>query len=144
MIACVSPGQTSAEHTINTLRYAARLKEQPGADDPFGPPPQAEEEHPKPPSSSDKKKHPPVPSHSPYEEKKASSNPNPKVSQPSKPTRPPIRQWAAIREEPTEDDKDDMPGTRFDLQLEIRSSDPKQDMEYLKSTFHDKEGKGLA
>ena len=26
MIACVSPGKTSAEHTINTLRYADRLK----------------------------------------------------------------------------------------------------------------------
>lgn len=27
MIACVSPGQSSADHTINTLRYAERLKE---------------------------------------------------------------------------------------------------------------------
>ena len=27
MIACVSPGQNSADHTINTLRYAERLKE---------------------------------------------------------------------------------------------------------------------
>ena len=27
MIACVSPGSTSADHTINTLRYADRLKE---------------------------------------------------------------------------------------------------------------------
>lgn len=26
MIACVSPGKNSAEHTINTLRYAGRLK----------------------------------------------------------------------------------------------------------------------
>jgi kinesin family protein 2/24 len=26
MIACVSPGKSSAEHTINTLRYADRLK----------------------------------------------------------------------------------------------------------------------
>jgi len=29
MIACVSPGSSSAEHTINTLRYADRLKERP-------------------------------------------------------------------------------------------------------------------
>ena len=29
MIACVSPGSTSTEHTINTLRYADRLKERP-------------------------------------------------------------------------------------------------------------------
>jgi len=26
MIACVSPGNTSSDHTINTLRYAIRLK----------------------------------------------------------------------------------------------------------------------
>jgi kinesin family protein 2/24 len=30
MIACVSPGQSSADHTINTLRYAERLKEKNG------------------------------------------------------------------------------------------------------------------
>ncbi len=30
MIACVSPGKTSADHTINTLRYADRLKEKSG------------------------------------------------------------------------------------------------------------------
>ena len=29
MIACVSPGNSSSEHTINTLRYADRLKERP-------------------------------------------------------------------------------------------------------------------
>ena len=28
-IACVSPGSSSAEHSINTLRYADRLKERP-------------------------------------------------------------------------------------------------------------------
>jgi len=27
MIACVSPGISSVDHTINTLRYAERLKE---------------------------------------------------------------------------------------------------------------------
>jgi len=27
MIACVSPPSSSADHTVNTLRYAARLKE---------------------------------------------------------------------------------------------------------------------
>ena len=27
MISCVSPGNSSADHTINTLRYADRLKE---------------------------------------------------------------------------------------------------------------------
>lgn len=27
MIACVSPGSSSSDHTINTLRYASRLKE---------------------------------------------------------------------------------------------------------------------
>jgi kinesin family protein 2/24 len=26
MIACISPGSTSADHTLNTLRYSARLK----------------------------------------------------------------------------------------------------------------------
>jgi kinesin family protein 2/24 len=26
MIACINPGSTSADHTINTLRYAIRLK----------------------------------------------------------------------------------------------------------------------
>jgi len=30
MIACISPGSTSADHTLNTLRYASRLKENPG------------------------------------------------------------------------------------------------------------------
>ena len=30
MIACVSPGSSSADHTLNTLRYASRLKENPG------------------------------------------------------------------------------------------------------------------
>eukprot|EP01022_Parablepharisma_sp_SALTPOND_P023779 TRINITY_DN515_c0_g1_i1.p1 TRINITY_DN515_c0_g1~~TRINITY_DN515_c0_g1_i1.p1 ORF type:complete len:654 (-),score=68.82 TRINITY_DN515_c0_g1_i1:250-2211(-) len=32
MIACVSPGKTSADHTINTLRYADRLKEKAGGE----------------------------------------------------------------------------------------------------------------
>jgi kinesin family protein 2/24 len=32
MIACVSPGVSSADHTINTLRYAERLKERTGLD----------------------------------------------------------------------------------------------------------------
>lgn len=27
MIACISPGSSSAEHTLNTLRYASRLKD---------------------------------------------------------------------------------------------------------------------
>lgn len=27
MIACISPGSSSADHTLNTLRYAGRLKE---------------------------------------------------------------------------------------------------------------------
>lgn len=31
MIACVSPGKSSADHTLNTLRYAERLKERPGS-----------------------------------------------------------------------------------------------------------------
>lgn len=31
MIACVSPGRSSADHTLNTLRYAERLKERPGS-----------------------------------------------------------------------------------------------------------------
>jgi len=26
MIACINPGSTSADHTLNTLRYALRLK----------------------------------------------------------------------------------------------------------------------
>ena len=26
MIACINPGSSSADHTINTLRYATRLK----------------------------------------------------------------------------------------------------------------------
>jgi kinesin family protein 2/24 len=26
MIACINPGSTSADHTLNTLRYAIRLK----------------------------------------------------------------------------------------------------------------------
>jgi hypothetical protein len=29
MIACISPGSSSADHTLNTLRYASRLKENP-------------------------------------------------------------------------------------------------------------------
>lgn len=32
MIACISPGSSSADHTLNTLRYAGRLKENPSAD----------------------------------------------------------------------------------------------------------------
>lgn len=31
MLACISPGSSSADHTLNTLRYAGRLKENPGA-----------------------------------------------------------------------------------------------------------------
>jgi kinesin family protein 2/24 len=27
MIACISPGSTSADHSLNTLRYADRLKD---------------------------------------------------------------------------------------------------------------------
>jgi hypothetical protein len=30
MIACVSPGTSSADHTLNTLRYSERLKDRPG------------------------------------------------------------------------------------------------------------------
>jgi kinesin family protein 2/24 len=46
MIACISPGSSSADHTLNTLRYAGRLKENPGQsdvnshDDLIMPPPQ--------------------------------------------------------------------------------------------------------
>jgi len=29
MLACVCPGISSSEHTLNTLRYAERLKERP-------------------------------------------------------------------------------------------------------------------
>ena len=29
MIACISPGYSHADHTLNTIRYAARLKEFP-------------------------------------------------------------------------------------------------------------------
>ncbi|CEL97887.1 unnamed protein product [Vitrella brassicaformis CCMP3155] len=36
MIACVSPGMASADHTLNTLRYAARLKETPDSPQPAG------------------------------------------------------------------------------------------------------------
>ncbi len=28
MIACINPGSSSADHTINTLRYAQRLKDE--------------------------------------------------------------------------------------------------------------------
>ena len=28
MIACISPGSSSADHSVNTLRYAERLKDQ--------------------------------------------------------------------------------------------------------------------
>ncbi len=28
MIACISPGSSSADHSLNTLRYAERLKDQ--------------------------------------------------------------------------------------------------------------------
>ena len=31
MIACISPGSSSADHTLNTLRYSSRLKENPGS-----------------------------------------------------------------------------------------------------------------
>ena len=31
MIACISPGSSSADHTLNTLRYSNRLKENPGS-----------------------------------------------------------------------------------------------------------------
>ncbi len=31
MIACISPGSSSADHSINTLRYADRLKDRSGA-----------------------------------------------------------------------------------------------------------------
>src|SRR3569833_3103963 len=30
MIACISPGSSRTDHTLNTLRYAGRLKENPG------------------------------------------------------------------------------------------------------------------
>jgi len=30
MLACVCPGSTMADHTLNTLRYAERLKERSG------------------------------------------------------------------------------------------------------------------
>lgn len=32
MIACINPGSSSADHTINTLRYAERLKIEKGKD----------------------------------------------------------------------------------------------------------------
>jgi kinesin family protein 2/24 len=31
MIACISPGSSSADHTLNTLRYTSRLKENPSS-----------------------------------------------------------------------------------------------------------------
>jgi kinesin family protein 2/24 len=33
MIACISPGSSSADHSLNTLRYASRLKENPSKSD---------------------------------------------------------------------------------------------------------------
>ena len=33
MLACVCPGSSSADHTLNTLRYAERLKERGGPSD---------------------------------------------------------------------------------------------------------------
>ena len=30
MLACICPGSTAADHTLNTLRYAERLKERNG------------------------------------------------------------------------------------------------------------------
>lgn len=42
MIACVSPGKSSADHTINTLRYADRLKESPNSSNMPPPLPAAE------------------------------------------------------------------------------------------------------
>jgi kinesin family protein 2/24 len=33
MIACISPGSSSADHTLNTLRYSSRLKENPAGVD---------------------------------------------------------------------------------------------------------------
>lgn len=30
MLACICPGSSSADHTLNTLRYAERLKERSG------------------------------------------------------------------------------------------------------------------
>jgi kinesin family protein 2/24 len=30
MIACISPGSSSADHSLNTLRYADRLKDRTG------------------------------------------------------------------------------------------------------------------
>lgn len=32
MVACINPGSSSADHTINTLRYAERLKTDKGKD----------------------------------------------------------------------------------------------------------------
>lgn len=31
MIACINPGKNSADHTLNTLRYADRLKDRPNS-----------------------------------------------------------------------------------------------------------------
>lgn len=35
MIACISPGSSSADHSLNTLRYADRLKEKSGSNKNF-------------------------------------------------------------------------------------------------------------
>jgi kinesin family protein 2/24 len=38
MIACINPGSSSADHTINTLRYAERLKVDKGSKDAYSNP----------------------------------------------------------------------------------------------------------
>jgi hypothetical protein len=36
MIACINPGKNSADHTLNTLRYADRLKDRPNSNNVCG------------------------------------------------------------------------------------------------------------
>lgn len=38
MIACINPGSSSADHTINTLRYAERLKTNKSSNDAYSNP----------------------------------------------------------------------------------------------------------
>jgi len=48
MIACLNPGSSSADHTLNTLRYAQRLKQGSSTHDYNGAKPMAQDVRPAP------------------------------------------------------------------------------------------------
>jgi kinesin family member 2/24 len=138
MIACVSPGKTSAEHSINTLRYADRLKdrsagglqyENVGKDIKFDEPPEL------PPEDNVQE-----------EEEVKLPKPMPKVKKSiPKPIKKEVKKIVEPEEIPSAEEETDETAENADQFVEDKDGEKRaqKDWEYLKQTIHENDAKAF-